>query len=203
MTIEGLFPLLSLSTQYRSLLELLRPGQATGQAVLLGSALPYCVGALRNELNAPILVLVPRPERARQVYEDLLVVVRGGSGGLPATRGGDAALRATDGRRRHNPRAGTCPGSPAEAGRREPPDPSLNRCFPGGHIPENPRPGHLQASGHYVTVGQMVNLGDLMDRWQKMGYRWSEPWKVPGRQAGAAAYLTYTLQGHSSPPASN
>ena len=73
MSLEGLFPLLSRSAGYREISALLRQGEARARAILIESALPYWMAVLRGELHIPVLVVTARPERARRVYEDLLV----------------------------------------------------------------------------------------------------------------------------------
>jgi transcription-repair coupling factor (superfamily II helicase) len=180
MTIEGLFPLLSQSTQYRGLLDLLRPDQATGQVVLLDSALPYCVGGLRNELYIPILVLVPRPERARRVYEDLLMwcgeeaqvyqLPEGET--LPFER-----LMADDATTHERIRTLAALLNLDVENHRPPP---IIVTSLAAISQKTLAKDIFQASSHYVTVGQKVNLGDLLDRWQKMGYRVERAVEVPG-----------------------
>jgi len=81
VTLRGLLPLLSKSIHDHDLLSMLRPGEASVRAVpslsfkasLVDSALPYWIGSLRDELHAPVLLVTPRPERARRVHEDLLM----------------------------------------------------------------------------------------------------------------------------------
>jgi transcription-repair coupling factor (superfamily II helicase) len=180
VTLKGLFPLLSQSAQHRGLLELLRPGQATVQAVLLDSALPYCVGALRSELNTPILVLVPRPERARRVYEDLLVwcgeeaevyqLPEGET--LPFER-----LMADDATTHGRIRALAALLKLDAENRQLPPIVVASLAALSQRTLARDT---FQAACHHVTVGQRVNLGDLMGRWQRMGYRVERAVEAPG-----------------------
>ncbi|MBI4282590.1 MAG: transcription-repair coupling factor [Chloroflexi bacterium] len=192
MTLKGLFPLLSQSAQHRGLLELLKPGQATVQAVpspslrasLLDSALPYCVGALRGELNTPILVLVPLPERARRVYEDLLVwcgeeaevyqLPEGETLPFERLMADDAT---THGRIRALAALLNLNTDPSEAERQLPPIvvASLAAISQKTLARET-----FKAACHHVTVGQHVNLGELMGRWQRMGYRVERAVEAPG-----------------------
>ena len=74
MPLSGLYSLLSRSEHHRHLIDLLRKRNAVhAQAVLLDSAVSFYAGALRNELNAPVLLLTARPARSRRLYEDILV----------------------------------------------------------------------------------------------------------------------------------
>ena len=74
MALTGLFSLLSRSEQHRRLIEQLTPRSAgTANAVLLDSAVSFYAGVLRDELQAPVLLLTARPARSRRLYEDLLV----------------------------------------------------------------------------------------------------------------------------------
>ena len=44
-----------------------------GSASILQAAAPLLVGTLWRELGAPVLVVTPRPEDARRLYDRLLV----------------------------------------------------------------------------------------------------------------------------------
>ena len=199
MTIEDLLPLLSQSTQYRGLLELLGPGQAGGQAVLLDSALPYCVGALRNDLSAPILVLVPRPERARRMYEDLLMwcgeeaevyqLPEGET--LPFER-----LMADDATTHGRIRALAALLKLDDENHLVPPIVVASLAA----ISQRTLARDIfQASAHYVAVGQRVKLGDLLDQWQKMGYRVERAVEVPGTASRRGGILDIYSPGAQLP----
>lgn len=171
MTLKGLFSLLSQSKQHRSVLELLSPGQATVQAVLFDSALPYWIGALRDELNTPILMVAPRPEKARRVYEDLLVwcgedaevyqLPEGET--LPFER-----LMADDATTHGRIRALAALMNLDNENRRFPP---IIVASLAAISQKTLSKEVFHDACHYVTVGQRVNLSDLMNRWQEMGYR--------------------------------
>ena len=180
MTLKGLFSPLSQSAQHRGLLELLGPGQAAVQAVLLDSALPYYVGALRSELNSPILVLTPRPERARRVYEDLLVwcgeeadvyqLPEGET--LPFER-----LMADDATTHGRIRALAALINLDGENRQLPPIVVASLAAVSQKTLSKET---FKAACHHVAVGQRVSLSDLMDRWQKTGYRVERAVETPG-----------------------
>ncbi len=203
MTLAGLFPLLSQSTQHQGLLELLKLGQASEQAVLLDSALPYCIGALRNDLRAPILVLVPRPDKARRVYEDLLVwcgedaeVYQLPEGEmLPFER-----LMANDATTHGRIRVLAALLKLDENKRQLPPIvvASLAAISQKTLSKET-----LQDACHYITVGQHVNLGNLMERWQRMGYRVERAVEIPGTVSRRGGILDIYSLDHSYQSALN
>ena len=190
MTLAGFFPLLSQSSNHEGLLELLKPGQASGKAVVSGSALPYWIGSIRNELNAPIILLVPRPDRAMRVYEDLLVWC-----------GGDAEVY-------HLPEGETLPFerlmaddttthwriralaalSKLDGGNKRELQPIVVASLAALSQKTISRET-LKDACHYITVGQSVNLSDLMERWQKIGYRVERAVEVPGTMSRRGGIL--------------
>ena len=69
--LAGLTELLKGMPRFQRLKEQLIDG--TGSASILQAAAPLLVGTLWRELNAPVLVVSPRPEDARRLYDRLLV----------------------------------------------------------------------------------------------------------------------------------
>ncbi len=73
MTLNNIFSSLRQSQEYGGLFKSLTNEPGDIHATILSQALPYCIGALRTDLNVPILIVLDRPERANKVYEDLSV----------------------------------------------------------------------------------------------------------------------------------
>ena len=69
--LAGLTELLKEMPRFQRLKEQLRDG--AGSASILQAAAPLLVGTLWRELKAPVLVVTPRPEDARRLYDRLLV----------------------------------------------------------------------------------------------------------------------------------
>ncbi len=199
MTLAPLLSLLSQSSNHEGLLGLLKPGQPNGRAVLLGSALPYWIGSLRNDLNIPIILLVPRPDRAIRVYEDLLVWC-----------GGDAEIY-------HLPEGEALPferlmADDTTTQRRISALAALSK-FEEGNSELAPivvasltalsqktiSRKTLNDACHYVTVGQRVNMSDLMEQWQKIGYRVESTIDIPGTMSRRGGILDIYSPGAQLP----
>ncbi|HEX77097.1 MAG TPA: transcription-repair coupling factor [Dehalococcoidia bacterium] len=70
----NLLPLLSLvraMPAYRQLVEGLLSGPGQRRATVLDAAKPYFLAALHRDLSLPMLIITPRPEGARQLYDQL------------------------------------------------------------------------------------------------------------------------------------
>ncbi|MDE2860984.1 MAG: transcription-repair coupling factor [Chloroflexota bacterium] len=200
MPLSGLFSLLSKSTQHRRLIERLRkPPSESSQAVLLDSAVSFYAGALRDELQAPVLLLTARPARSRRLYEDILVWC-----------GEDAAVY-------HLPEGETLPferltaddatthgrirALAAMAGA----DPKSNSMPPivvaslAAVAQQTMSRSALLEASHEITVGQRVDLAQLLDRWQQLGYRNEQAVEVPGTVSRRGGILDVFSPGSELP----
>ena len=78
MSLKGLFELLNSHSGYRRLVEGVKSGQmgfqlpGVHQMEAPEAARPYLIAALWHHLDAPVLVVVPRPEDARRLHDQLL-----------------------------------------------------------------------------------------------------------------------------------
>ena len=70
--LSGLAQLLTEWPQFRRLATRLQSGRKEESASILDSAKALLLGALRQELRVPMLVVTPRPEDARRLYDRLL-----------------------------------------------------------------------------------------------------------------------------------
>ena len=181
MALSDFFTLLSRRERHQDLIKLLKPGGgAAGHAVMLDSAIPYYVAALRSQINAPILMLTPRPERARQVYEDILVwcgedadvynLPEGET--LPFER-----LMADDATTQGRIQALSALLAPDAESRRTPP---IVVASVAAISQKTLARRAFQDACHHLAVGQRVDLADLMGRWQRMGYRVEQTVDAPG-----------------------
>ena len=71
MNLSGLLPLIGDISAYQELLAEIRQGEGVASLSLLRSARPYLVAALAQDLQAPILLLVARPEQVTSVVDQL------------------------------------------------------------------------------------------------------------------------------------
>ncbi|MBI2856186.1 MAG: hypothetical protein HYX93_05000, partial [Chloroflexi bacterium] len=168
MSIQGLLPLLSLSPQYRSLVELLGQRKARGHLVLLDSALPYCAAALRKNLGIPVLVLTARPERARRLYEDLLVWCGEDSAVHQFPEGETLPFERlmADEATTHTRIATLEAMLDAKDGQRRPPLVVASLAAVAQRTLARER---FEEARHHVSVGQRVNVGALIQMWHRMG----------------------------------
>ena len=72
MELTGVFDLLKRSAPYGKLVEALSDTPAGTHVPLPPSAKPFLLACLWRHLDRPLLVLVPRPQQARQLHEQLL-----------------------------------------------------------------------------------------------------------------------------------
>ena len=198
MSLEGLFPLLSQAPQYRGLLDLLGRGEAGGRLVLPDAALPYCVGALRKELKVPVLIAVSRPERARRLHEDLLTWCGEDARVYPFLEGETLPFERlmADDATTHGRITALSALLRPDGQHGEPP---IVVASLAALAQKTMSRETFQASCHYVTVGQRVNLGALMERWQRTGYRVARAVEIPGTVSRRGGILDIYLPGADLP----
>ncbi len=73
MNLSGLLPLIEDMPGYQSLINDLQAAQSEVKAAVLDAAKPYLLACLYRRLGSPMLVITARPERARQLYDDITV----------------------------------------------------------------------------------------------------------------------------------
>ena len=71
MSLSVLGSLLESAPQYRSILDEVRRPRADAKVQVLASAAPFVLATLARSLDAPALVVTPRPEQARRMYEQV------------------------------------------------------------------------------------------------------------------------------------
>ncbi|MBI3536485.1 MAG: hypothetical protein HY070_02815, partial [Chloroflexi bacterium] len=72
MNLNGLLPLIESATEFQALTRAVRD-HSTTSAAAIESARPAILAALAQNLSAPILVLTPRAERAKQIAEEIAI----------------------------------------------------------------------------------------------------------------------------------
>ncbi|MDY6893523.1 MAG: transcription-repair coupling factor [Chloroflexota bacterium] len=73
MNLSGLLSLIDDVPSYQSLLQRLQTTDSLNRLIVLDAAKPYLLSCLHHHLNSPILVITSTPERAKWLYEELLV----------------------------------------------------------------------------------------------------------------------------------
>ena len=186
MSLKGLFQLLDSHPAYRVLLDGMKSGQRVHQTSVLDSARPYLVGAIWHHLSIPILVIVPRPEDARRLHDQLLSYMGEDSPVylfpepevLPFER--LVADSATNNQRMlvlasFLQAQDTGPADGGESRQRPlvvaSTSAALRRTLP---------PGALASASHTLEVGAKMRLSEIFARWIDLGYAREEGVEVPG-----------------------
>ncbi len=73
MNLSGLLPLIENMPGYRRLFKDLQAAQGEKKVAVLDAAKPYFLACLYHHLGSSMLVITARPERARQLYDDITV----------------------------------------------------------------------------------------------------------------------------------
>jgi len=176
MNLARLLPLINEMPGYRQLLEGLRKG-GRQRLVVLDAAKPYLLACLHQELGWPMLVVVPQPEEAKQLQDQLL------------SWRGNAPIH-------------VFPEPDALPYERLSPDPAtvqqrikalsmLKGADSQGEAPlviasahalaqKTLPPSDFLASCHVIRQGMSVDLEGLLARWQGMGYERDNVVEVPG-----------------------
>ena len=72
MGLKGLFTALEETQAYRGLVERIENHGESPQVTVLPAAVPLLLGALRQRLCVPLLVIAPRPDDARRLHGELI-----------------------------------------------------------------------------------------------------------------------------------
>ncbi len=200
MPLSGLFSLLSQSEQHRRLVEQLSQlDSVPARAVLLDSALAFYAGALRNALNAPVLLLTARPARSRRLYEDMLVWCGEGFAihHLPEGETLPFERLTADDATTHGRIRALAAMAAADL------DSSLNPPVVVASVAavaqKTVSKRVLLEESHSISVGQSIDLAGLLERWQRMGYRTEQAVETPGSVSRRGGILDIFSPGSEQP----
>lgn len=73
MNLSGLLPLIQDMPGYQRLVNELNGARSEKKVVVLDAAKPYLLACLYRQLNLPMLVITAKPERAKQLYDEMLI----------------------------------------------------------------------------------------------------------------------------------
>ncbi len=176
LKLHNLTPLLRSAPQYASLLDSLNGPGSRSRAQVLADSVPYLVSALLEDLSVPAVIVVPRPEEARRLHERLCAWVREPqrvhqfpeTETLPFERlytdidtvqqricALDALVAGFE------PHAVVVASATSVAQR------TLDRWS-------------FEDSSHTLSVGDIVDLDDILEGWRRMGYRFESAVYGPG-----------------------
>ena len=73
MNLSGLLPLIEGMPGYQRLINDLQAAKGEKRVAVLDAAKPYLVASLYHRLSLPMLVITPKSERAKELYDELPV----------------------------------------------------------------------------------------------------------------------------------
>ena len=176
LNLLALTPLLRLAPEYQRLLESLGGPGPRARAQVLSDAVPYVVCALLADLGRPMVIVVPRPEEARRLHERLTAWV-------PSPE-----------RVHQFPETETLP---FERLFTDIDTVQQRICALDALIGDTDSPAVIVASAtsiaqrtldrhsfedalHTVSVGDQLDLPDMLEGWRRMGYRFESAVYGPG-----------------------
>ena len=186
MSLKGLLDFINEHPAYRSLLAGVRSEEMVQRIDALEAARPYLIAALWQHLGLPVLVIVPRPEDARRLHDQLLAYLGEDASihlfpepeVLPFER--LVADAATNNERMlvlaamvQLERGET---SESVGDQRHP----LIVTSVAAAVRKTLAPEAFKGAIHNIGVGDKVVLGELFSRWVDLGYHREEGVEVPG-----------------------
>ena len=186
MSLTGLFELIGSHPAYQRLLEGVRSGQTLQQVEALEAARPFILSAMWHHLEAPFLVIVPRPEDARRLHDQVLaylgeeapVYLFSEPDLLPFER--LVVDAATNNERMRVLAALAWNGKGDATAAYEGERPPFVVASTAASLRKTLAPQGLREGWHTLKVGERVRLGELFSRWVDLGYRREEGVEVPG-----------------------
>ena len=186
MSLKGLFELLGDHSAYQRLRESIGSGQMVQQIAAPEAARPYLIAALWRHLGTPLLAIVPRPEDARRLHDQLLSYL--GEEGpvylfpepeiLPFER--LVADAATNNQRMLALAALRQSQGAATSGCSESITAPLVVASTLGALTKTLLPETLEDAWDTLRVGDRVRLADLLSRWVSLGYQREAGVETPG-----------------------
>ncbi len=195
MSLSVLGSLLESSPEFQRLQDRLKAARASVRVQVLPNGAPFALSTLWRGVGIPMLVIAPRPEDARRLYEQLALW-----SGLE-----DAVL--------HFPETETLPFerlvSDAETTQQR--LRTLSTLIAGGSAPplvvastaaiaqKTLDRDAFESSSHTLTRGQVLDLEELLDLWRRMGYRFEAAADAPGLASRRGGILDIFPVGSESP----
>ena len=204
MTIGVLRGLMDEVAEYRGLRTALR-GNANGLSVELPSkAAPFTLAALRRDLDAPTLLVAPRPEDARRLHEQLVAWCGDDDGllhfpeseilpferldsdmetvhqrvrVLAALAADGADLGGQDARDMYSPHTSLSPQGEGKIEKRSAP---MVVASAGALMQRTLARKTMVDGSHTLRRGEQIELGELLDIWRRLGYRFESAVYAPG-----------------------
>ena len=194
--LTGLAKLLTDTPQLRELVERLRDGQEEGVSIL-EAAKPFLLGTLWQQLRVPVLVVCPRPDDARRLYDALLAYWGRDSSihhfseleALPFERLTPDTTTVYQRLRALTALADVYEGQ----------EPALVVTSASGLTMKSFGPELLAREFHTVHKGESMSMDTLLGRWVSLGYRIERAVEVPGTMSRRGGILDIFAAGELLP----
>ena len=176
MSLKALLPLLGGHPAFGGLSERLAGGGSVTASVSAGGT-ALLVGALRDGLKRPMLVVTPRQDDARRLLDQLSLYLGDDDSVLPLPEPDVLPFERMTVDASTNNRRLAALNALAHPSTDGPPvvvasmAAALRKTLP---------PSTFKGSGVALQVGQRVRLGELADSWVNMGYRREHSVEIPG-----------------------
>ena len=184
MSLKGLFDLLSSTPGFQHLLDNVTSHRGVETLVVTDAAKPYLLAALRHRTSEPMVVIVPRPEDAKALYDQLLgylgedaeVYLFSEPEVLPFER---LVAEASTNNQRLLTLAALHRGSVNDSPE-TPKPPPLVIASTSAAMRKTLSPQVLEKGWHTLQVGTKLRISDLLSRWVSLGYQREDSVEVPG-----------------------
>ena len=176
LALSLLNPLLRSTDQYRNLLRALEGTNSRVRAQLLSEATPYLLSTLMQDLDRPVLIVVPRAEESRRLHERLCAWVDNPERihRFPETETLPFERLFTDiDTVQQRVRALDALLNPSAA-------PPLIVASATSVAQRTLSRDSFEDSAHEIAVGDIIDLDDTLELWRSMGYRFESAVYSPG-----------------------
>ena len=175
MGLDVLHGLLDGVPRYQGLLASLRGERPRVDLQVLSNAVPFVLSSLSRGLGCPMVVVAPKPEEARRLYEQITVWANGDTAVLhfPETEALPFERVMSDDDTVHQ-RIGTLARlSGGESG-------VVVVASVAALVQSSVDRGVFESSRHTLAAGETIDPAALRDRWHRMGYRFEPNVDAPG-----------------------
>ena len=176
MGLKGLFTALEETQAYRGLVERIENHGESPQVTVLPAAVPLLLGALRQRLCVPLLVIAPRPDDARRLHGELITYWGQDESlhYLPEPEAIPFERLVSDGLTNNQRLAALAAMDPHHG------SDFMVVTSAVGALRKTIPPQAFRGANHTLTVGQRVRLGHMLAQWVELGYRREDSVEVPG-----------------------
>ena len=176
MSLKGLFASLEATQAYRGLINQITKETRSCEVTALPSAAPLLLASLWQRLDAPMLVIAPRPDDARRLHGELLTYLGQDEAlhYLPEPEAVPFERLVSDGLTNNQRLAALA------AMDRQGSSPFMVVTSIVGALRKTIPPNAFENASHTIAVGQRVRLGHMLAQWVELGYRRDDGVEVPG-----------------------